>query len=87
MSMRHSNTNKTSEHYIPALRYDWLTALYDPVIRLTTRERTFKERLIRQADIRNDAEVLDLGCGTGTLAIWVKKLYPHKRGSQVWTVT
>ncbi len=77
--MRPSNTNKTSEHYIPALRYDWLTALYDPVIRLTTRERTFKERLIRQADIRNDAEVLDLGCGTGTLAIWVKKLYPQAR--------
>ena len=21
------------DHYIPALRYDWLTALYDPLIR------------------------------------------------------
>ena len=79
MSMRPSNTNKTSAHYIPALRYNWLTALYDPVVRLSTRERTFKERLIRQADIRSDAEVLDLGCGTGTLAIWVKKLYPQAR--------
>ena len=64
---------EAGEHYIPALRYDWLTGLYDSAIRLTIRERTFKERLIQQANIPNNAKVLDLGCGTGTLAIWVKQ--------------
>jgi len=30
------------ENYIPALSYDRLTFLYDPVVRLTTREAAFK---------------------------------------------
>lgn len=32
--------------YVPALGYDALTALYDPVVALTTRERRFKTALI-----------------------------------------
>jgi class 3 adenylate cyclase/SAM-dependent methyltransferase len=45
------------------------TRLYDPVVRLTTRERRFKERLLELADLRPGERALDLGCGTGTLAI------------------
>jgi ubiquinone/menaquinone biosynthesis C-methylase UbiE len=40
------------------------------------REQVFKRRLIAQASIRPDQRVLDLGCGTGTLTILVKQLYP-----------
>ena len=36
----------TGPHYIPALGYAWLTGLYDPLLALTTRERTFKQWLI-----------------------------------------
>ncbi len=36
--------NALSNSYIPALRYHWLTRFYDPIVRLTTRESTFKER-------------------------------------------
>lgn len=64
---------KKDRHFIPAARFHFLTRLYDPVAALTTREATFKRRLIDQADIRSGHEVLDLGCGTGTLAIWVKQ--------------
>lgn len=65
------------EEFVPALGREWLTSLYDPLLRLTTREHTFKERLLRQADIRDEAEVLDLGCGTGTLAVWAKRMAPE----------
>ena len=66
----------SGDSYIPALRYRWLTRLYDPVVRLTTRERTFKQELLRQAGIENGRRILDLGCGTGTLAAMVKRAYP-----------
>ncbi len=63
-------------HYIPALTFDWLTSLYDPLIRLTMREKTFKCRLVEQARIAKGHRVLDLGCGTGTLAILIKRAQP-----------
>jgi len=62
--------------YIPALKYSWLTALYDPLIRWTTRETTFKHRLVQQAGIAPGQRVLDLGCGTGTLTLLTKQTYP-----------
>ncbi len=63
--------------YVPALGYRWLTPYYDAVVGATTRERTFKNALIRQADIQPGQHVLDLACGTGTLAIWIKEAYPQ----------
>src|SRR5919198_515639 len=66
-----------SGRYVPAAGREWLTALYDPVLRLTTRERLFKERLLEQAALRPDMDVLDLGCGTGTLAVWAKQRTPE----------
>jgi len=59
----------SSKSYIPALGYRWLTRFYDPVVRLTTREATFKEALRGQASIQDGHQILDLGCGTGTLAL------------------
>jgi ubiquinone/menaquinone biosynthesis C-methylase UbiE len=67
---------QTSSFYIPALRYHWLTRFYDTVVRLTTRENTFKPALIEQAGIQDSHRVLDLGCGTATLALMVKRRHP-----------
>ena len=61
---------------MPALGLRWLTPLYDGLLRIGGRERTFKGRLIEQAAIQPGESVLDLGCGTGTLAIQVKERVP-----------
>jgi ubiquinone/menaquinone biosynthesis C-methylase UbiE len=65
-----------SRGYLPALRFPALTRLYDPVIRFTTREGRFKELLVEQAAPAPGQRILDLGCGTGTLAIQVKQREP-----------
>jgi ubiquinone/menaquinone biosynthesis C-methylase UbiE len=59
----------TNERYVPAAGRAWLTALYDPAMALTMRERAFRPALIAAvlADPRPRV-VLDVGCGTGTLA-------------------
>jgi ubiquinone/menaquinone biosynthesis C-methylase UbiE len=54
--------------FVPALGLKSLTGFYDPVIAATTRERTFKARLLDQLDPKPGQRVLDLACGTGTLA-------------------
>lgn len=66
-----------NDKYIPALSYDWLTPFYDPVVRLTTREKTFKKALAEQVRIRAAHRVLDLACGTGTLTVLLKKTVPQ----------
>lgn len=65
--------------YLPAARFDFLTPVFDVFVRATTRERTFKERLLEQAGLAPQMDVLDLGSGTGTLAIWAKQRAPEAR--------
>jgi ubiquinone/menaquinone biosynthesis C-methylase UbiE len=64
------------DRFVPALRFHWLTPAYDAVVAATTRERRFKEALIAQASLVAGQRVLDLACGTGTLAVWIKQRHP-----------
>ena len=68
--------DKNHTAYIPALKYGWLTPLYDPLVRWTLRESTFKRQLLEQARIERGHRVLDLGCGTGTLTLLIKSHHP-----------
>jgi len=68
-----TNYNK----YIPALSYEWLTPCYDLLMQVFMRESTFKRRLVEQANIRKGHRLLDIGCGTATLIILIKKVHPE----------
>jgi ubiquinone/menaquinone biosynthesis C-methylase UbiE len=65
-----------NEEYIPALGISALTPFYDLIQRWIVRDTRFKSRLIEQAEIRAGHRILDLGCGTGTLAIMVGRAQP-----------
>jgi ubiquinone/menaquinone biosynthesis C-methylase UbiE len=67
--------------FVSALRFDALTPFYDPVVALTSREAGFKKRLLEHARIKDGESVLDLGCGTATLAIEIKKGNPQAKVS------
>jgi ubiquinone/menaquinone biosynthesis C-methylase UbiE len=64
------------QRYLPALRFTWLTPLYDPVLKWLMREDVFKTRMVAQLALRPGMSLLDLGCGTGTLAIMIKAAHP-----------
>lgn len=69
-------TEVNNERFVPALGYDLLTAFYDPIVRVTTREKKFKKALLRQGRVEPGQKVLDLACGSGTLAILIKQTFP-----------
>jgi ubiquinone/menaquinone biosynthesis C-methylase UbiE len=62
--------------YLPAVRFHSLTRFYDPLVKLTTREGEFRRRLLDQAALKPGMRVLDLGSGTGTLAVMAKRREP-----------
>lgn len=68
---------QTPPKFIPALRFKILTPLFDPFLQLTIRELTIKRRLVEQMGIEEGCRILDIGCGTATLTILIKRTYPN----------
>jgi ubiquinone/menaquinone biosynthesis C-methylase UbiE len=61
--------------YIPAFGKRWLLPLYDPFLWLLGADKA-KQPLIEQAEIKGGLRVLDIGCGTGSMAILIKRMHP-----------
>ena len=58
-----------AQRYVPANGRFLPTSLYDRSIAITMREGVWRPRLVRGVLEGEPADVLDLGCGSGTLAI------------------
>jgi len=65
--------------FIPALRFNRLTPLFDFVAAVAVRDRAIKRQVLERAAIASGEQVLDIGCGTGTLAIAAARTAPGVR--------
>jgi len=63
-------------HFLPGLVHPALTPFYDTFARLVARESTFKRRLVDRLQLQAGQRVLDVGCGTGTLALMIAEAHP-----------
>ena len=74
---RTANQVKMGEKFIPSLAYDFLTPLYDRVNNLLGYGKAFKRMALELSEITDGDKVLDVGCGSGTLLIEAKTMYPN----------
>jgi ubiquinone/menaquinone biosynthesis C-methylase UbiE len=61
--------------YLPAAGLDLLLPLYDPLVKLLGADRA-RRKLFEQASVQPYQRVLDIGCGTGTFAVAIKRWLP-----------
>ncbi len=69
----------TDTTFTPALGKASLNHEYDRTIRFWTREAHWRSLLLAQVAPRAGEAILDVGCGTGTLAILLKQAAPGAR--------
>jgi ubiquinone/menaquinone biosynthesis C-methylase UbiE len=62
----------SQREFLPAAGHDAFLPLYDPLVNLMGFDRARRE-LISDANIEPDHRILDIGCGTGTLVVRLKR--------------
>ena len=72
-----SRLESKRESYIPAFSNRLFTPFYDFIMKWAALEPIFKPRLVMQARLKRSYRILDVGCGTATLTILIKKTQPE----------
>jgi ubiquinone/menaquinone biosynthesis C-methylase UbiE len=67
--------NKSQRTYLPAAGRDLFLPLYDFIARVLGADQA-RQSLLDQPRLRSAQRVLDIGCGTGTFAVLLKKHFP-----------
>lgn len=67
------------QRFVPALGHRLLTPLYDRALRLATRESVWRPAFVDQIAPKAGELILDVGCGTGSLALLLKRKAPAAR--------
>jgi ubiquinone/menaquinone biosynthesis C-methylase UbiE len=66
----------TNQKYIPALNFRWLTPLYDAIIEGPMLIAPMRRGFLAQMGDLSNKKILDVGSGTGTMSIMIKKAFP-----------
>lgn len=64
---------QTTQNYIPALGYDFLTVYYDLAIKLTMPEKKFRRLLVDTIKPKANEKILEFGFGTAQNLLLIKK--------------
>ncbi len=64
------------QSFTPAAGISLLTPLYDSGVRLLTREKKWREQLVAIISPQKSDRILDVGCGTATLALKIAQACP-----------
>ena len=75
MATKTETMGDSQRTYIPAAGHDWFLPLYDPIVKLLGGDRA-RRALLDQAAIQPGQRVLEIGCGTGSLAMLIQRLHP-----------
>jgi len=65
----------SQREFFPAAGHDLFLPVYDPIVNLMGFDRA-RQELMSAANIEPGHHVLDIGCGTGTLVVKLKRQYP-----------
>jgi ubiquinone/menaquinone biosynthesis C-methylase UbiE len=63
---------ESTRTYLPAAGKDWLLPLYDPMVKLLGGDAA-RKLLVDEANLQPGQRVLEVGCGTGTLVLMIKR--------------
>src|SRR5262249_10215837 len=64
----------SQREFLPAAGRDFFLPLYDPLVSLMGFDRA-RQELVSLANVEPGQHILDIGCGTGTLAVMLKRRY------------
>jgi len=70
-----TTVSESRRPFLPGMGVDWLLPLYDPFTRLLGLDRARRDLLL-EANLRPGHRLLDIGCGTGSLVVLAKQLFP-----------
>ena len=65
----------SEKEFLPAAGHDLFLPLYDPIVRFLGFDRS-RQELISQGNIQPDHHMLDIGCGTGSFVVLLKRQFP-----------